>query len=461
MIERDGTQRERRPGKNAPSKESPADFATIETAFTDDKHPWLNLPKSEPTAASLSTSASDLAERIKSRSFAESAEALRRAHSHVAECRTEPYVDGKTTQVGDLALLPSKGTAFLFSDLEGNIADFVSALDEHRILERLRVNDPDDQVFLCVLGDSIDRSRTSSILMEFLLELKSTPEFSRNVIILPGNHELSMSVQSQSDRPGDPRKRLGLRDEILEVRDSYRSVDLSDENVAGVAAICHEERFKDYRPYDYSPTLETARAHEARVGMWLLFNDIFQLLPKMTLSSNGLCAFHAGFPATGYFGNALERASSLTDEEKHELLMELASITETGPERMTCHPMNRPLDDITWSDIDPSVDNTDGGSLVGKNQRGANGKPGPGMAWGQRALDRFFAISGSTLAVRGHQPTPPAHPDVKRTRNGAWMYKNCVTISSSGAGGTFVSIDLSVKTPTPENVRYYTPLMDF
>lgn len=370
-------------------------------------------------------------------------------------------MDSKATQVGDLALLPTAGRVFMFSDLEGNIEDVVSALDEHKIIERMRANDPDDQVFLCILGDSIDRSRNSSVLMEFLLELKSAPEFTRNIVILPGNHELSMEVQSQSDKPSDPRKRLGLRDEVLLGRESYRSVDLANEDTRAVASLCHEARFEPYRPFERAPTSELDRAHEARVGMWLLFNDIFQVLPKMIMSGNGLCAAHAGFPARRPFSYPLEAAKSLTNEEKHEVLMAMATLTDTSPERLSCHPFNRTLDDISWSDIDPTLDDVQGAPLVGNNKRGVGGVPGPGVAWGYRALDRFSEISGSTLFIRGHQVEAPSHPEVILLRQGAWRYKSCVTINSSQNHPCFVSLDLSIQTPCPDDVRFHAPLIEF
>ena len=370
-------------------------------------------------------------------------------------------MDGKATQVGDLALLPTEGRVFMFSDLEGNIEDVISAFDEHKILERMRANDPDDQVFLCILGDSIDRSRNSSVLMEFLLELKITPEFTRNIVILPGNHELSMEVQSRSDKPDDPRNRLGLRDEVLIGRDSYRSVDLANEDTQAVASLCHEPRFKSYRPFQEPPTTELDRAHEARVGLWLLFNDIFQVLPKMIMSGNGLCAAHAGFPARRPFSYALEVAKSLSNEEKHEVLKEICSITDISPERSSCHPFNRTLDDISWSDIDPTLDDVQGTPLIGNNKRGAGGSPGPGVAWGYRALERFSEISGATLFIRGHQVEAPSHPEVTLLRQGAWRYKTCVTINSSHNNPGFVSLDLSIRNPCPDDVKLHSPLIEF
>jgi len=436
------------------------DFADRETEILTDPRSCLSKPAIEPIAASLCSSAKELVDRITNRSFAESAHALRRAFEHLTECRTEPCVDGKATQVGDLALLPTKGRVFMFSDLEGNIRDVVSAFDEHNILERMRANDPDDQVFICILGDSIDRSRSSSVLMEFLLELKSAPEFTRNIVILPGNHELSMDVQSHSDKPGDPRKRLGLRHEVLIGRDSYRSIDRADEDTRAVASLCHEPRFKDYRPIQELLTAELDGAYEARVGMWLLFNDIFQVLPKMILSGNGLCAAHAGFPARRPFSYPLEAAKSLTNEEKHEVLMAMTSLTDTSPERSSCHPFNRTLDDISWSDIDPTLDDVQGAPLVGNNKRGIGGAPGPGVAWGYRALERFSEISGATLFIRGHQVEAPSHPDVIRLSNGAWKYKTCVTINSSQSCPCFASLDLSIQNPCPDDVKFHTPLID-
>ena len=456
MVEGDRTNRET---TNRGASTTP-DFADRATELLCNLQSCLSKPAIEPTDASLCSSAKELADRIRNRSFTESAHSLRRAFEHLTECKTEPCVDGKATQVGDLALLPTKGRVFMFSDLEGNIDDIVSALDEHKILERMRADDPEDQVFLCVLGDSVDRSRNSSVLMEFLLELKSAPEFTRNIIILAGNHELSMDVQSHSDKPEDPRNRLGLRDELLTGRESFQSIDLANEDTRAVASLCQEPRFKDYRPFERPPTTELERVHEARVGMWLLFNDIFQVLPKMIMSGNGLCAAHAGFPARRPFSYPLEVAKSLTNEEKHEVLMGISALTDTSPERSTCHPFNRALDDISWSDIDPTLDDVQGAPLVGNNKRGLGGGPGPGVAWGYRALERFSEISGSTLFIRGHQPEAPSHPEVILLRQGAWKYKTCVTINSSQNHPCFASLDLSIQNPCPDDVKLHTPLID-
>jgi hypothetical protein len=348
----------------------------------------------------------------------------------------------------------------MFSDLEGNIDDLVSALDEHRILARLSANDPDDQVFLCILGDSIDRSRTSSVLMEFLFELKCAPEFSRNIIILSGNHELSMDVQSRSDKAGGPRNRLGLRDEVLLGRDSYQQVDLTHEETKALASLYQQPRWKDYWAFQETPITENERAHQARVGMWLRFNDIFQLLPKMIMSGNGLCASHAGFPARRPFSYPLEAATSLSNEAKHEVVLAITSLTDTRPERPECHPFNRTLDDILWSDIDPTLDEKQGGPLLGNNKRGPGGAPGPGVAWGYRALERFSEISGTTLFIRGHQPEAPIHPDIMTISNSAWQYKTCVTINSSNKHPGFVSLDLSIEAPSPEDLKFHAPLID-
>lgn len=456
MAEQEGANSGLPSGKITP----PSDFSERATTLLNEALPSASRQPLEPTVVSLSVSTRELADRIRTRSFAESAYSLRQAYKHLHECRSEPCVDSKSTQVGDLALLPTKGTVFMFSDLEGNIEDLVSALDEFNFLERLRRDDPEDQVFLCVLGDSIDRSRRSSELVELLLELKTTPEFSRNIIILPGNHELSMNVQCLSDGPRDPRKRLGLRDEVVLGRDSHKSVDLAHEDVKALASLCYEPRFADYRPFQERPASDTDRVLEARVGMWLLFNDIFQVLPKMILSGNGLYAAHAGFPARRPFSYALEAASSLTNEAKHETLMTMSAITDVSPERQKCHPSNRSLDDITWSDIAPHLDDRQSAQTIGNNLRGFGGTVGPGVAWGGQALRKFGEISGATLFIRGHQPNAPSHPDVRRLSSGAWRYKNALTINSSKDGLCFVSLDLSIKDPTPEHVRVHTPLID-
>jgi len=404
------------------------------------------------TGTSEHISASRIVEQIRNRSFSESAQALLGAYRYLFEIRDSQSIDGKLFQLGDLALLPTKGQAFFFSDLEGNIDGLALAMDELQMLERIKRNDPEDQVFICILGDSIDKSRTSSELMEFLLELKSDPTFSNNIVILPGNHELTMDLQLESGGDADPYKRLGLREEILSARESYRSPDLTNEYVQAVGKLCYESRFSTYRPYEQHPATPEQCAHEAQVGIWLLFNDIFQILPKMIVSPNGVCASHAGFPVTDAFARFLNDPDP---SDSYAIFGELSRIADVDPNRSKCHPYNSALNDLIWSDIDPALD-VEGAPLIGSNRRGCGGSPGRGVAFGHRALDRFGAVSGATLWIRGHQANPPEGEGVEFKRRGAWRYKNCVTIQSNFDPGAFVAIDLSTPKPTPDNLSFRT-----
>jgi 3',5'-cyclic AMP phosphodiesterase CpdA len=100
-------------------------------------------------------------------------------------------------QDGHLVTLPNHGKAIFVSDLEGDVAKLALLIDQYDLIDAWRRDEP---IFLCVLGDMVDRSTTGSLLVEFLLELKVREGFSRQVIILPGNHELSLEMNFQKTK---------------------------------------------------------------------------------------------------------------------------------------------------------------------------------------------------------------------------------------------------------------------
>lgn len=444
--------------------------ASKNAALSSSKDPELRKP-------GAFASAHDILTRVQYRPFQESAQRMLEARDHILASRTEPAQQDTSTQIGDLAVLPNKGTAYFVSDLEGRVDAVASLLEKEKILQRWRANDPEDQVFLCVLGDSVDRSSNSSVLMEFLLELKCHEGFSRNIVILAGNHELRMDIQSEPARDGS-QNRMGFRQEVLSARWSYSRMDVASPPVKAVSALAEEPRFSEFKPYTYSfddtwdgtasvpqqggapqQSVEDQK-DAARLGMWLLFNDIFQALPKSIVSGNGLFATHGGFPTKGSFEDVFKAEEApLTEGKKVHLQGALTNLTDVSPNRESCHPKNDLLDDLVWSDIDPRLDHSENRSLLGQNARGGAGRAGPGVAWGEGALKRFCEITGSTLCVRGHQARAPSHPDVKKLTKDIWQYGSAVTVTSSRVGA-FVSLDLALPNPTPDNLARDTAIPD-
>ncbi len=150
----------------------------------------------EPAVVSPGPAARIL-DRCRMRSFDDTAQMLFEAHEHLCAKFSEEHRPGNSVQDGHLVTLPNHGKAIFVSDLEGDVAKLALLIDQYDLIDAWRRDEP---IFLCVLGDMVDRSTTGSLLVEFLLELKVREGFSRQVIILPGNHELSLEMNFQKTK---------------------------------------------------------------------------------------------------------------------------------------------------------------------------------------------------------------------------------------------------------------------
>ena len=383
------------------------------------------------------TSASELLEKCKTYGLAESAQLLLESREHLLACRNQPSVDGTSLQSAELALLPPKGVAYFMSDIEGR-ADHVAALiDKERLIERWLKNDPDDQPYLCILGDMIDRSATGSLLLELLLELKCRHGFSRQIIILPGNHELEPGIQMSGEN--------GFFQELVERRESFKEVGQVDApSVQALIRFCSDRGYFGKHGWeDPTPPNGEEKLIQGRRAVWLMYNEIFQSLPKSISSTNGLFASHAGFPVHGLFAQ-----TPRTEETRTPSLVDLAYLTPLNAERDWSREFNLLVEDISWSDLNPTLDEPSSLTRVGPNLHRGD----VGVAFSHAAFDQFARIGGHSLFIRGHQGNPPSHPEVVPIEPGTWVYRNIVTICNGMQGG-YAKLDLSISSPTPRDIE--------
>ena len=139
--------------------------------------------------------AQEILDYCRTRSVSENAEKLLQAFAKNDVQFWSKDTVAQTNHRADLVTLPAKGKAFFLTDLEGDVESVKRLLEKENILERWRTNDPDDQVYLCVLGDSVDRSDRGQLLVNYLLELKYRENFQGKVWLLSGNHEVEFTQQ--------------------------------------------------------------------------------------------------------------------------------------------------------------------------------------------------------------------------------------------------------------------------
>ena len=405
------------------------------TEGTSPYHP-LTAPKrvTIPSAAEILTV-------CKERSLVETAKLLFEARTHLEECKHQEPVEGSSFQISRMVVLPTKGTAYFMSDIEGR-ADLVAKLiDDERLIERWQKNDPNDQAFLCILGDLVDRSTSSSSVVDLLLELKCRYGFSRNIVVLSGNHELTPNVQKDDQ--------LGLHHEIAKGR-SFPSLreevnDAITQELIEIkisSAMCHGDTQVSL------PANPSGRLEFAREGLWHLYNEAFSLFPTSLVTPHGAYVAHAGFPVRGNFED-LYGGDPRTKDRNHEYLLALARYADARPSQA----VRETTADITWSDLNPGLDEPTNTDMFGPNwERGRDGKPGPGVAFGLKGFEMFASTGKFTLFLRGHQAKVPAHPSGQMRNSTAWSCGPILTIANGMQGGHAV-LDLAIVNPSPESVR--------
>jgi hypothetical protein len=405
---------------------------------TDGTSPYHSLtgPKRVTTP-----SAADILTVCKERSLVETAKLLFEARTHLEECSHQEPVEGSSFQISKMVVLPNKGTAYFMSDIEGR-GDLVAKLiDDERLIERWQKNDPNDQVFLCILGDIIDRSTSSSSLVDLLLELKCRYGFSRNIVVLSGNHELTPFVQKED--------KLGLYREVTKRREfpSLRE-EVDDPITQELIEIKVSSEMCNGDTQVSLPANPSGRLEFAREGLWQLYNEVFSLFPTSLVTPHGAYVAHAGFPVRGNF-KGLYGEAPRTEDENHDYLLALARYADAPSSRA----VGETTVDITWSDLNPALDEHGCADMFRPNmKRGKGGKPGPGVEFGLKGFETFASIGKFTLFLRGHQAQVPAHPSVQIRNSTTWSYGPILTIANGMLGG-YAVLDLAIKNPTPESVR--------
>jgi hypothetical protein len=404
------------------------------------------VPKQPPTSGK----ASEILERVESRSLVESAKTLLDYRQRMLAAHTQGEVTNSSRQEGFLVTLPSSGSAFFVGDLEGHISTIVKLIDHNNLIERWSNG---EQAFLCVLGDMVDRSATGSLLVDFLLELKFGMGFDRNVIVLAGNHELDLFQHFNcvgTDKAPPPKVDLA-GDIFWRPYNADRGSKLDSEALAQLRSLC-PEMLKTQNP-DLAP--EKMEECEARGGMYTVLHSILRLLPRTIVSPSGAFASHAAFPMGVPMKRLLE-----TQPASPTTRSEVLHMVKYGP-----YPSTNFIPFTVWGDLTPSeapaTPHT--GSIdalfPSNKSRGT-------YDFTYEAAERFLTAIDSTLFIRGHQLScagasrwefKNSDQGNPRTLHAGWDYKKIATINSE-QHNLAVELDLGLKHPAPADLtRHFIP----
>jgi hypothetical protein len=328
------------------------------------------------------------------RPLGECAQRLFQALEKIVEMRSAQEDSGAMSwQARDLVILPTEGSAIFCSDLEGGVEALAMVIDQYNLIERWERGEP---IFLCVLGDSIDRSSTGSLLMEFLLELKLRSGFSDRIVVLAGNHEVT-PTQNWED--------IGRTQFLGELFSRKFPEDPDQATCAEVSA-----QLQALCP-DMALSLQgnvkgvDEELYRERWGLYTLFHSIFWELPRSIISSNGLYAAHAGFPRNGTFEPLFqEEPATEVDIQQTDWLKELANIRYWKNSSSTARPGRKTAArDQLWSDLTTQFGAP--GEFVSQDdpkRHTVTSRP-------KFTLDdfkRFADATGTSLMIRGHQDNP-------------------------------------------------------
>ena len=342
----------------------------------------------------------------------------------------------RSWQIGDLVHIPkAPGSLFLLSDLEGHKEILEKVLKRHHIVERFMKNDPNDQVYLVLMGDTIDRAgNRATEILEALYDLQINFGLHNNIYILSGNHELGPDVIQRSPNQG------GFFHEVCFHRESYQNAgehwaELSEASKERIQFVCHWT--KTFYPESYG-------CEEFLVALWRLHNEVFRAAPKSIVTENGLFIAHAGITDKGPFASIAsgEQTKQLAREEYLRWLSLASEDTAT-------------LQDLVWSDYTPDCD------YITTNARGGiiNGEaiPGPGLAFGIESLKHFLSLVGDkTCMIRGHQVGVPE--GCASMGESVWTNDlNLVTLNTARCG-EYLEVPLGVDIVDPEQITVHTAL---
>lgn len=387
--------------------------------------------------------AAAILEECRARSFEDSARLLFEAHEHLLTKYHESERSNTSVQTNFLVTLPDKGTAIFVSDLEGDVAKLALLIDQYELIQRWERGEP---VFLCVLGDIVDRSVTGSLLVEFLLDLKVRRGFSRQVIIVPGNHELSndqnfddLKFYNDNNAPliGD----LFGRDYPSDGADTQGSEILTRlHQLCPSSVLVEAESSREIEPEIY----------KARWGLYTLIKGVFQALPRSIVSKNGIFAAHAGIPMSGPMAELFQPDLPQEIDTEYYRSAIAARIFE-GTNLSTS------LKELTWSDLDPELAK-DGACIPLSDPRRKDS--GGRDLFSPSDFKRFCRGTDTSLMIRGHQSRAPrdsvcpavVEEVVDAYHKKPWMTGNIVTVAPQAEWSAL--IDLSIQQPNADQVSW-------
>jgi|688.fasta_scaffold28827_5 hypothetical protein len=394
--------------------------------------------------------AQEILKEVAARSIDESADLLFRALEHFGRAHNQAYNPNLSTQMRDLVLLPNKGHALFFSDLEGNAAELAELIDRYDLIERWERNEP---VFLCILGDCVDRSHNGSLLIDFLLDLKLRHGFERHVVLVPGNHELSVE-QNLENLTGGRDGFDGVRTELkwtlvsdIFNRDYYGSQELSEERqtIKTLESLCPQSALA----FVSSQAEMDEATYRSRWGLYVLYLSVFQVMPKVIYSVNGLYSTHAGLPRRGAFKEIFQADTPVVPDPERWFSLLTEVRCETDCQR------------LIWDDLATGFGEK--GEFVPQDDPRRMAEPcRPQFTLND--FNRFCDATGLSLMIRGHQYSPFApkvnYPELesiksagcdRRFNSPGWNVGNIVTVSHFKWGAL---LDLSIEKPTTKDVKW-------
>jgi len=200
--------------------------------------------------------------------------------------------------------LPAKGEAIFIGDTHGDSAATTAIVKGEHFLERIEAG---EKVYMIFLGDYADRGKKDIRNLELILSLKK--EYPDNVFLLRGNHE---------------------------------EVDMGQ--YYGLLGSC-------IRRFGY----------ERGQNIFQRVNDLFDHMPHVAITKNGLVALHGGVPVT--------KVESLKDLNYEGVLSE-----------------------IRWND--PTQETTE---AIFNYKRGGH------YLFGKKKFDDFMKVIGGKVLIRGHE----------------------------------------------------------
>lgn len=296
------------------SKEAVAPVEAVPEVKPVVEVPKVPVPEVKPAevpAATIDAIASKAGTRNvdELKSFADNSinEFKQEAQSGSGKLQAAKISDIKETNVvvdKGIVYLPAEGKAIFVGDTHGELNTIKNIISENNFIERVSKG---EKLYLVLTGDYVDRGPQSIENIETLLDLKQ--KYPENVIMLKGNHETAGVNQ-----------RYGFRASIY---DKYGS--------------------------------------KSQAEVWNKYNAVFNELPYVLVTGNGIVALHGGIPEGIKSFNDLTKLSANQKEQ------------------------------VLWSDPNEEVR-----GFVASSR-------GAGNEFGQDAFNNFMDNIGGKVLIRSHQ----------------------------------------------------------